>query len=113
MLTNNELKRPEKIRVEEERLEYCKTGIYTGVDYKYLGEPFTGFAVVDYHDNRNIASEIEYNNGEQLGWEIEYYDNGKISYEALMYGETTILFNEYDLNGNYERGGACCHRRTL
>jgi len=78
-----ELKRSELKRVSEYDLEYWKTGKYTGVDYKYNGEPFTGFSVGGYYDN----------------------ENGKIAYESLMYCATTVLFNEFSEVGDKTDGG--------
>lgn len=102
---DQELKRPEKIRVSEENLEYWKTGTYINVDYKYNGQPFTGFAVMGHYDNGFIEGEMEYHEGEQLGWEVYYYENGKIKEETLMYGATSIVFYEYDQEGNITDGG--------
>ena len=102
---NDDLKRPEMIRVLEEDLEYWKTGTYINEDYKYMGEPFTGFAVGGYYDNGNIEAEREYHNGEHIGWEVEYHENGKVAYETLMYGATSIIYNEYDEYGEKVDGG--------
>ncbi|PTX63779.1 hypothetical protein C8N46_101385 [Kordia periserrulae] len=97
---NQSIIRPEKIRVDIENLEYWKTGTYTGVDYKYNGKPFTGFAVLGYYNNGQIEGEWEYHDGEKLGWEIDYYENGNIKEKTLTYGATSIVFYEYDEQGN-------------
>lgn len=102
---NNELKRPEKNRKENNDLTLIKSGTYIGAEYEFNNKPFTGFLILDYHDNGNIWNEIEYHNGEQIGWEVEYHDNGKIKYESLMYGATSIVFWEYDETGNKVNGG--------
>jgi len=35
-----------------------------------------------------------------MGWHVEYYENGKIEYERLNYGDSTVVFRYYDLEGN-------------
>ncbi len=102
---NQELKRPDKIRVKEEDLDDKGTGKYTGLEYWYKGEPFTGFVVFSYHDNGFIASEQEYVDGQTMGWAVDYHDNGKIEYESLEYGASSVVFYEYDDQGNQTDGG--------
>jgi len=104
MLTN-ELKKPNKDRVDLDDLEFWKDNKYFGDDYYYNSEPFTGFAVNSYYDNGNVENEIEYIDGEPLGWEIEYYENGKINIETLNYGENSVYSVEYDEEGVKISGG--------
>lgn len=94
------LKRPENIRVPEEKLESKGHGKYTGLEYWYKGKPFTGFVVDDYHKNGNIAAEQEYVNGQTMGWRVTYFENGEIEYESLYFGATGVYLKEYDKNGN-------------
>ncbi|WP_093670800.1 hypothetical protein [Tenacibaculum sp. MAR_2009_124] len=102
---NQELKRSEKIRVKEEDLDDKGTGKYTGLEYWYEGKPFTGFVVFSYHDNGFVASEQEYVDGQTMGWAVDYHDNGKIEYESLEYGASSVVFYEYDTEGNQTDGG--------
>lgn len=99
------IKKAGKNRVSEENLELWRSATYLHDDYKYNGKPFTGFAVLEYHSNGNISYELEYHEGQQLGWEVTYHENGKIERETLMYGATSIVFYEYDVNSKKLSGG--------
>ena len=99
----NELKRPNVIRVNEDKLEDKGHGIYTGAEYWQNNKPFTGFAVASYYENGNIALEVEHANGQTMGWHVEYYENGKIKYERLNYGDSTVVFRYFDEDGNKTR----------
>lgn len=101
----NEFKKPNKERVDLDNLEYWRDNKYFGDDYKYNGNPFTGFAVISSYDNNVIEHEVEYINGEPLGWEVEYFENGKIKEETLNYGENSVFSVEYDEEGNKIAGG--------
>jgi len=100
-----ELKRPEIVRVFFEDLEGKGSGKYTGAEYWYEGKPFKGFVVFAYHDNGYVASEQEYVEGQTMGWAVDYHENGKIEYESLEYGASSIVFYEYDEEGNKVNGG--------
>lgn len=95
-----ELKRPEIIRIHFEKLECRGSGKYIGEEYWHQGKPFTGFVVFDYHDNGFVEFEQEHVDGQTMGWEVEYYPNGKIKLETLMYGATSVVFREFDEQGN-------------
>lgn len=97
---NNELKRPDIIRVDEKDLQCVGHGKYTGGELWYKGKPFTGFEVIDRHPNGNILIEQEHVDGQTMGWEVEYYENGKIKYESLEYGATSVVFRKFDEEGN-------------
>jgi len=96
----NQLKRPEVIRKNKNELESHGVGKYTGEEYWYKGEPFNGFVIFDYYDNGNILFEKEHANGQTMDWHVEYYENGKIEYERFNYGDSTVVFRYYDLEGN-------------
>jgi antitoxin component YwqK of YwqJK toxin-antitoxin module len=98
-------RRPEIIRVDNEDLKFERVGTYIGDDMSYKGKPFTGFEIYGYHQNGNIAGELEYVDGERMGWAIQYYDNGNVERESLDYGATTVYFNEFDQDGNKIIGG--------
>lgn len=102
---NNELVRPEVIRVDEEDLDFIKLGTYIGAFFNYKGKPFTGYVVMGYYENNNIHLEYEYFEGEMMGWEVEYHENGKVKEKTLMYGATTVVYYEYDEQGNELDGG--------
>ena len=97
---NQSLKRPELERVYFENLEGKGSGKYTGAEYWFKGKPFTGFVVFSYHSNGLVASEQEYVNGQTMGWAVDYHQNGRIEYESLEYGASSIVFYEYDEEGN-------------
>ncbi len=93
------MKRPEIIRKRDNELHAIGNGMYTGVEYYYNNRPFTGFVILDFHANGNIASEQEYVNGQIMGWDVRYYENGEIEYESLEYGATGVLYREFDVTG--------------
>jgi len=95
-----ELKRPGIVRVFEENLEYKGTGKYIGEEFWYRGEPFTGFVVFEYYSNGFVKFEQEYVDGQTMGWEVEYHPNGKIKLETLMYGATSVVFREFNEQGD-------------
>lgn len=93
------LKRPEIIRVPEEKLDCKGHGKYTGLEYWYEGKPFTGFVVFDYYSNGNIEGEQEYVNGQTMGWRVTYFENGEIEDETLYYGATCVCYKIYNDKG--------------
>lgn len=102
---NQILKEPEKIRVPIDELEDIRQS-YGGYDfYHYQGKPFSGYMVMDYHENGNIMFEEEYRNGEHQGWDNKYYETGELKESDLMLGATTLKYWKFDKEGNITKEG--------
>lgn len=95
----NNIKRPNILRVDEKQLTFMGHGKYVGEEFNYRGKPFTGYVVMDYHENGNILLEQEYVDGQVCGWEVEYHENGVIKEETLMAGATSIVYREFSKDG--------------
>jgi len=101
----NNLKQEHKVRVEENDLEIIGHSDGGYMTYHYQGKPFSGYMVIDYHENGDVMYEEEYREGEHMGWDNVYYENGQIERETLMYGATGLEFYKYDEEGNLLIGG--------
>ena len=95
----NQLKRTDVIRVDENQLTFMGHGKYVGEEFNYRGKPFTGFVIIDYHENGNILLEQEYVKGQVFGWEVIYHENGALKEETLMAGATSVVYREFSEDG--------------
>ncbi|WP_125722774.1 hypothetical protein [Flavobacterium ustbae] len=94
------LKQPHKNRIDQSQIQYGEWDDDGCRKVIYRQKLFTGYLVLDKNSNGYVEFEMEYKNGSHLGWDNEYDENEQLVRTTLTVGETSLVFYEYDSDGN-------------